>query len=164
MAYFPTAMELALRPLRADGSYRTKGRSDMGEDGTFDAWRQIQVQLDVVEACAGELDPKASGRVVALRQQVAAWRGLQRPHESAGGQDESAGLIEIVQGVLEVVRDLREILALKGSGLSTTANHLTSGSDVASGVVGRTAVVLVEIDEKLFRVSNSMWDVLRSME
>lgn len=162
MAYFRAAMELAFCPLRADGSYRTKGGSDMGEDGTFGAWQQIRHQLDVVEACARELDPQVCGRVVALRQQVDGL-GSQPHHESARGDDESARLSEIVQGVQDVVRHLREILAAEGAVL-TTSDAPARGQDAAASAVAGRRRMLIENAEKLFRVSNTMWDVLRSVE
>lgn len=136
----------------------------MGEDGTFGAGHQIQLQLDVVEACARELDPRICPRVVALRQQVDARCGVQPHHESARGDNESASLSEIVQEVQEVVRHLREILAVEGATLTALADDVTRGPDAPGvGVAGRRRM-LVENAEKLFRVSNSKWDVLRSVE
>lgn len=136
----------------------------MGEDGTFGAWHQIQLQLDVVEACARELDPRICPRVVALRQQVDARFGVQPHHESARGDNESASLSEIVQEVQEEVRHLREILAVEAAAPTAPADDLIRGQDAPkAGLPGRRRM-LGENAEKLFRVSNSMWDVLRSVE
>lgn len=134
----------------------------MGEDGTFGAWHQIRLQLDVVEACARELDPRVCPRVVALRQQVDA--GLEPHRVSERGENDGANLSEIVQDVQDMVRDLREVLAAEGAALPAAGDDLTPGSHApAAGVVGRRRR-LVENAEKLFRVSNTMWDVLRSAE
>jgi len=134
----------------------------MGEDGSSDAWHQIQLGLDVVETCARELDPRLRGRVVALRQQVITPCSLRR--ESAGGESPSGGLDELVREVQDVVRHLREIVAVEGAALTAPANELTRGPDaLAAEVEGRSAL-LVEIEEKFFRVSDCMWDVLRSVE
>lgn len=135
----------------------------MGEDGTFGAWDQIQLQLDVVETCARDLDPRVCPRVVALRQHVTARCGVQPHHEPARG-DESASLSEIVQEVQEMVRHLREILAMEGATLTALADDVTRGPDAPEASVAGRRRMLVEYSERLFRVSNSMWDVVRSVE
>ncbi|MDP9331681.1 MAG: hypothetical protein M3P11_13740 [Actinomycetota bacterium] len=135
----------------------------MGE-GTSDAWHRIQLQLDVVETCAHGLDPRVYARIVALRRQANARCGLQPNRESAVGENEAAGLSEIVQEVQEVVRHLREILAVQGAALTSGADDHTGGPDALGAEVARRRRVLVENAEKLFRVSNSMRDVLRSVK
>jgi hypothetical protein len=134
--------------------------SDMGQDRASNLWQEIQGQLDVVEAWVHELDPRVSDRVVALRREAIAWCALWHRQGSALSESDSAAALEVVQGVQEVVRYLRQILAIEGAALTAPAN-LGRDSDASGAEVTGREPALVEIEEKLFRVSNRMWEVVR---
>jgi hypothetical protein len=160
----------------------------MGERGTPDARHQLDQQIGIVETCARDLDPRLCDPVSALRRQVVTQPTEGLRGKGPSGESGSVGLHTAVRKAQEVVRLLRGIIAIEGVALMAPRPgveherllaevgeaHLSDVRDtlaraattkrLGSDEVQRRCAVLLELEKDLFRVSDTMWDLLRYAE
>jgi hypothetical protein len=146
----------------------------MGERGTPDARHQLDQQIRIVETCARELDPRLWDRVSALRRRVIAQPTNCLRGKVPSAESVSTDLHAAVRQTQELLRILRGIIAAEGEALIDPDfdGHLSDVLDAfARAATARTlgndevqhrCAVLLELEEELFRVSDTMWGLLRS--